>query len=209
MPRKIRSFSSNQKLIAERRKQIAKSAAKLFVKQGYNKTWVREIGAACGMSMGTLYHYVGSKKDILYMVIDQGMIPLQGFIDKVTANYLGDSISPTKALESTVKLLYQTIEQIEDIIAFIYFESKHFEKDLTKRAGQTEMQCIDILEQLLARGCKTGEFKIVEIPIVAHNILVLAHMWSVRSWFFKNRYTFDVYLKEQIRLLIKSIKAKA
>lgn len=209
MPRKIRSFSSNQKLIAERRKQIAKSAAKLFVKQGYDKTWVREIGASCGMSMGTLYHYIGSKKDILYMVIDQGMIPLQEFVDLVSTNYLSESISPTKALESTVQLLYETIEQIEDIISFIYVEAKHFEKDLVKKAAQIELQCIDILEQLLANGCKTGEFKIDEIPIVAHNIVVLAHMWSVRKWFFKNRYTFDVYLKEQIKLLMKSIKAEA
>ena len=126
-----------------------------------------------------------------------------------TANYLSDSISPTKALESTVQSLYQTIEQIEDIITFIYLEAKHFEKDLVKKAEQLEMQCIDVLEQLLTRGCKAGEFKIDEIPIVAHNIVVLAHMWSVRRWFFRDGYTYDVYLKEQIRLLIKSIKAEA
>ena len=209
MPRKIRSFSSNHELVAERRKQIAKSAARLFVKQGYEKTWVREIGAACGMSMGTLYHYVGSKKDILYMVIDQGMLPLQQFIDKVNSNYLTDSISPIKALESTVQLLYQTIEQIEDIIAFIYLESKHFENDLLKKGQQIELQCIEILERLLTKGCETGEFKIDEIPIVAHNIVVLSHMWVLRKWYFKNRYTFDLYLKEQIKLLINSIKAEA
>ena len=209
MPRKIRSFSSNHELVAERRKQIAKSAARLFVKQGYEKTWVREIGAACGMSMGTLYHYVGSKKDILYMVIDQGMLPLQQFIDKVNSNYLTDSISPIKALESTVQLLYQTIEQIEDIIAFIYLESKHFENDLLKKGQQIELQCIEILERLLTKGCETGEFKIDEIPIVAHNIIVLSHMWVLRKWYFKNRYTFDLYLKEQIKLLINSIKSEA
>ena len=188
MPRKIRSFSSNHELVAERRKQIAKSAAKLFLKQGYEKTWVREIGAACGMSMGTLYHYVGSKKDILYMIMDQGMIPLHRFIDIVTANYLSDSISPTKALESTVQLLYQTIEQIGDIITFIYLESKNFEKDLVKKAQQEKSEdhevvlCPPTSLFLLGYSMATGSSRIHSLKFISWseyripNSLILVHL---------------------------------
>jgi len=47
-----------QRLIVER-------ASSVLFKKGFHGTSIRDIAAACEMSMGQLYHYISSKDDIL------------------------------------------------------------------------------------------------------------------------------------------------
>ncbi len=68
---KMRTYSKDTELIEDKRKYIAGKAIKLFLKKGYLKTSVREIAAFCEMGIGTLYHYIGTKNDILALVRDE------------------------------------------------------------------------------------------------------------------------------------------
>ena len=47
---------------------IVEGASKVLFEKGFGKTSIRDIAAACGMSMGQLYHYISSKDDILYLM---------------------------------------------------------------------------------------------------------------------------------------------
>ena len=60
----------NPELVDRRRRQIAESAVKLFIKNGFHKTTTRQIAQATGFSIGSLYVYVASKEDVLYLVCD-------------------------------------------------------------------------------------------------------------------------------------------
>ena len=64
----IRTYSSTPTLVEKRRTEIAENALKLFIRKGYLKTTTREIAQACGMSTGALYHYIGTKEDILSLL---------------------------------------------------------------------------------------------------------------------------------------------
>src|SRR5271169_1178097 len=57
-------------LIEIRRKQIAEGAIKVFVTKGYHKATMREIVEACGLTMGSMYNYVRTKEDLLYLVYE-------------------------------------------------------------------------------------------------------------------------------------------
>lgn len=54
-----------------KRLAIAKAAAKVFNKQGYLSTNVDQIAAAAGLKKPSLYHYFGSKSDILFAIHEQ------------------------------------------------------------------------------------------------------------------------------------------
>ena len=43
----------------------------MFSKKGFHGATVRDIGRAAGLTQGTIYNYVGSKEDILYMTCDR------------------------------------------------------------------------------------------------------------------------------------------
>ncbi len=64
----VTTHIKNQKLVKERRRQIVDGAVKLFIKKGYHKTTTRELARETGMSIGSLYEYVSTKEDVLYLV---------------------------------------------------------------------------------------------------------------------------------------------
>src|SRR5262245_32990884 len=66
----IESRVKDKQLIELRRMEIVKAAVELFVRKGFHKTTVREIAQKFGMSVGTLYEYIRTKEDILYLVCD-------------------------------------------------------------------------------------------------------------------------------------------
>ena len=66
----IESRVKDKQLIELRRMEIVKAAVELFVRKGFHRTTVREIAQKFGMSVGTLYEYIRTKEDILYLVCD-------------------------------------------------------------------------------------------------------------------------------------------
>src|SRR5262245_49176961 len=58
----------NEALLVERRRTLVAAATDLFVRNGFHRTSIREVAAAVGWNMGTLYLYISSKDDVLYLI---------------------------------------------------------------------------------------------------------------------------------------------
>jgi AcrR family transcriptional regulator len=59
-----------------RRQEVVYEAAKAFARDGYNTTTMQELAGAMGLATGALYHYFGSKEQLLMSICDQLMEPL-------------------------------------------------------------------------------------------------------------------------------------
>ena len=64
----IRTRSNDEKLVQEKRHLIARRAIELFAEKGFKATTMRELAQACGMAQGAVYHYIGTKDDILHLI---------------------------------------------------------------------------------------------------------------------------------------------
>ena len=51
-------------------------AAELFAERGYDATSMTDLSEATGLAAGGLYHYIGSKKQLLFRICDELMEPL-------------------------------------------------------------------------------------------------------------------------------------
>jgi AcrR family transcriptional regulator len=69
--RKVKSSIKDVPLIEERREQLVSAAVRVFKQKGFHAATIRDIGRAAGMTQGTIYNYVRSKDDILYLVCDR------------------------------------------------------------------------------------------------------------------------------------------
>lgn len=54
----------------ERVKEITEAAARLFLDNGYDATSIQDIADAVDLLKGSLYHYVNSKEDFLFYIIE-------------------------------------------------------------------------------------------------------------------------------------------
>ena len=58
----------NPERVAHRRTELIEVATKLFLERGFHNTSIRDIVRACSFNIASLYMYVSSKDDILYLV---------------------------------------------------------------------------------------------------------------------------------------------
>ena len=71
MTKKIPTTIKDQELVTQRRGEIIDVATRLFLERGFHKTSIRDIARACPFNLASLYMYVASKEDILFLVAQQ------------------------------------------------------------------------------------------------------------------------------------------
>ena len=205
MRQQIRTHCNDEELVKERRDHILRSSTKLLCKQGYHRTNVREIAKACDMSIGNLYHYVGTKEDILTLILERAVSEPAKAAHKMVSTLT--ELSPTEALREHLKMYMKMIDYIGDITVFVYQEAKNLSREGRQTLFDSEAQTQEALETLLRRGIEAGEFDIRNVSLTAQNIIIVAEAWAFRRWQFHKMYTLDDYIEEQTEFILRSIKA--
>ena len=79
-----------------KRRQILKVAAKVFAQEGYDRASVSQVALACSISKANIYHYYGSKEDLLFDILDSY---LSGLRDRI-CNFEAPNLSPSAYFEA-------------------------------------------------------------------------------------------------------------
>jgi AcrR family transcriptional regulator len=190
-------------LAVERRGQILRGAAALFIRQGYLNTSVRDIAGELGMNVATLYHYVGSKNNILGLFHEYTMSVIKLFAEKTQA--VLDNMEPQRALKYVIREYMKWVDEYQDLTVFWYQEAKNLTPAQFKALKLQEEYTIEVFRMILERGIKSGKFKIKDTAMAANNIVVLCDMWAFRRWLLKERYTLEQYTREQTDLIIAQV----
>jgi TetR/AcrR family transcriptional regulator, cholesterol catabolism regulator len=199
----IRSFSNDSELIEFRRKEIIDKATRVFVKNGFHQTSMHHLAASCGMSIGMIYHYIGSKQDILYLIIKEAVHRPNDWQQTLEDNLKYSS--PTEVLKYLIRQYYTGVDNTGDNTLFTYQETKNLDPEFRKTIMKAAAEDIKAIEKVLWAGVEKGEFKIANIPLMAHNVITLGHLWSVRKWFLGQVCTIEEYIEEQTSLILNSI----
>jgi AcrR family transcriptional regulator len=201
--RKVRTFSNDSELVNERREHIVKVATELIAQKGYNNVNTRELAGALGMSTGGLYHYIGSKSDVLYLIIN--------FTSELTGQTLRNLAEKLKdkplkeQLRESMTVYFKTVDYYRDFHNFV----NHIMLSLPVRdrriVYEAETKIVNNFEILLNSGMESGEFRKTDAKIAAHNVVAAANAWANRGWYLKRHYNLEKYTKEQIECLIRQL----
>jgi len=164
---------------------------------------MRELAKACEMSAGALYHYFGSKEEILYSIINSATSQQAGSMEN-WANELATA-SPRIALAELMRKFYEWHDDNQDITLFAYQETKNLPDNARQIIFDSEARILAVFEKLLTRGVEEGEFDIDDPKLIAHDIVVLGHAWALRRWHLRKDRTFQTYLKKQTDAMLRTI----
>ena len=175
----VASPSRDQDLIDRKQRQIVEGACKVLFKKGFHGTSIRDIAAACNMSMGQLYHYIASKDDILYMV-HRHMQEL--WFQELRDSGVEEIEDPAMRLEKTMRLTLDFNHRNKDLILFIYTESKYLDRKHLRKVLEIDNQnIVGFYRKLLAELPELG-LNAQSQDTAANLLAFLMVILSLRAW---------------------------
>jgi len=164
--------------IQERRAQIAEAAARVFRDKGFHTATIRDVAEAAGLTQGTLYNYIRSKDDILYLVHQD-----------LTARYIADveqaiagMADPRARLRAALRAFARAMRERHGDIALIYQETHALGRE-SRRAvlAQTE-NFIARFAGLIEAARRDGMAMDGAPNLAADIVTFLPVMLSLRRW---------------------------
>ncbi|SDI61251.1 TetR/AcrR family transcriptional regulator [Alteribacillus bidgolensis] len=201
--KKVPSMVKDQQLIQRRREQMVKGAVALFKQKGFHRTTTREIAKESGFSIGTLYEYIGSKEDVLYLVCDSVYEEVRNRLESLLTN---ETVGLDR-LKQVIQSLFKVIDDMQDEVLVMYQEAKSLPKEALPYVLEKENAMTAIIESAVQTCCKEGHLELSEqeIRMFAHNIMVGGHMWTFRRWSLQKEFTLDEYTSLQTRQLLYGV----
>ena len=199
--RDIPTEVKDPELVARRRRQIVDASVPLFVSQGFHKTTTRQIAKASRLSIGSLYEYVASKEDVLYLVCEA----IHQEMEERLVQRLRHGGGGAAALSAGIEAYFRVCEAMSDHILLIYQETKSLPPQARGWVLEHEARIVAIFQALLERGVRDYSLKPMDrgqMELMAHNVVVLGHMWSFRRWSLGRSFSLEQYVDMQRSLLL-------
>ena len=148
MSRKIPTTIKDPELVAQRRRQIIDVATHLFLERGFHKTSIRDIARACPFNLASLYMYVTSKEDILFLVAQQ-------LIDEKARAMAAVEIledDPAESFRTALRSYCRIVHHYRPHIRLLYRELDVLSPPRREIVMASLSTVTDVFEQIIRRG---------------------------------------------------------
>ncbi len=197
----------NKELVKERRRQIVDAAVPLFIERGYHKTTTRALAQATGMSIGSMYEYITTKDDVLYLVC----MAIHAEVEQGVKAALGRPLQAKAALAEVIREYFLVCDRMSDHMLLMYQVTHFLPHKWQRKVLEAELRITDIfikaIEELQNRGALSG-LDDATVNLMGHNISVLGHTWAFRRWYFGKNFTIEQYIEQQTDFIMSFLSDK-
>ena len=184
--------------------QILRAAARLMERTGSQAMSMQALAEEAGVSVGLIYRYFGGKDDLLFAVI---VDVLDSFATRVPEAVAAAKPDPVEQLAAAFRAHCEVINDKRHAAVLTYRESKSLSDEHRRRTKELEVSTSDPLRQLLRQGIDGGLLLDVDVDLVAYNLLLVAHGWALKHWYFEHTHGFEDYVGKQTALALGGIVA--
>lgn len=199
----VKTSVKDESLIEKRRDQMIRAAVTLFKEKGFHRATTREIAKEAGFSIGTLYEYIRTKEDVLYLVCDSIYNEVHNRLSQITLEN-----GTTEDLKTAIRHYYEVIDDMSDEFVVMYQESKSLPKGALEYVLTKELEMVDIFHKIITGCIQAGELELTgaQAHLYAHTLVVQGQMWAFRRWALRKEYTIEQFTDLQIQLLLDGMK---
>jgi TetR/AcrR family transcriptional regulator, cholesterol catabolism regulator len=185
----------------QRRHHLSKVVMQLIQERGFDAVSVNEVAARAEMSIGGLYRHIDTKNDLLEMVCDE--INNNLIEDMVAAADV--AIGVKDKLQAAIRTYWERHWDAAPSILVAYREYQSLSDVAKQRYTAEERKIAEFFGDLIRAGVALGEFRKVDDRLLAHEIILLAHMRALKGWVYEDR-TRDFVLGEHLDLIFSRLR---
>lgn len=197
----IHTNVKDESLVEKRRQQICKAALEAFTKNGFHETNLRQITNLAGLAYGSIYDYVRTKNDILFLIYDSILSELYHRLEAAA----GSSDDPIEQVRALIRAAIDHTDEYQEAIILLYQESR-----VMKTSGHLlevfarERSYLRIFGEVLERGVSQGVFSISNIHVLENVLPLMTSAWALKRWSLK-RIDRDEYTNTLIQFILQGI----
>jgi len=191
---------ADPELVSLKHRQIVEGASSVLFEKGFHRTSIRDIAAACDMSMGQLYHYISSKDDILYL--------MHRHMQEIWQQHLADArfeeiTDPVARLEYGLRISMKFLSEKRDMIQFLYTETKYLDREHLRTVLELDDQNVVGFYRHLLSEIPACAPKGRECDLAANLVAFMGVFLALRGWNLKLTRAADV--DEAVDFLVEFI----
>ncbi len=165
----------------EKRKQILKTAARVFAIDGVDRASMSQVAEACGISKANIYHYYDSKNALLYDILDTYLRDLKERVCAVSAQ----GRSPEEHFRATLCEILLAYEGADDEhrVQASGLGALPVEQQAVLRDYQRDLvrHMADILKKLSPHTLARDATKLRSVTMSVFGMLNWFYMWNSRA----------------------------
>ena len=114
---------------------------------------------------------------------------------------------PVERLAAAFRGYCEVIAAHRHAAVLTYRESKTLGSSGRKRIKALEVATSEPLRQVIADGCMSGRLAVADADLLTYDLLLLAHGWALKHWYFERTRSFDEYVRGQTALVLSAAVA--
>ncbi len=175
----IHTSVKDEALVQTRRQQICQAALQAFTENGFHETNLKQVTKLAGLAYGSLYDYVKTKDDILFLIYENILDELYRRLEAAGKS----SSDPIEQIRALIKAAMDHTDEYRAGIILLYQESRvmktsgHLPEVFEKERGY-----LRIFSEVLKRGVDLGVFNIANTRILENVLPLMCSAWALKGW---------------------------
>jgi len=195
----IKNNIKSKGLQEKRRRELIGAAKKVIGEKGINSFKVKDITDLMDIGRGTLYEYIKTKNDIIYLVIEDAILKSIRHIEKPDRK----ARNPVEKLKWAIHSHLETTSANPKVLWAMFQESTPLTRWQFKRIHQLLDRYNGIFREILEQGGKEGVFRVEDPYLTAHGITTILNTWVIKKSLLSGRFSLPDYERKLSRIILQ------
>jgi AcrR family transcriptional regulator len=171
-------LTAKEQAMEVRRRKIFDGACEVIGREGYAATTIRKVAKAAGVPISTMYQYIDTKEDLLFMITSSCMEEIFEYMTEELRRD-GDAVTKmTHAIDAYVKYISKNRRYIN----LAYRETRALSRANREKIFDIERRFTRLWEEIIISGNKSADFNAQKSRLAANMIYFFCNVWSLRYW---------------------------
>lgn len=196
------ALTNRERTMEAKRRQVFDGACEVIGREGYAATTMRKVAKAAGLPLSSIYQYIDTKEDLLYMITSTCM---EEIFEYMHEELLAVGTAEEK-MQHAVEAYVKYISKNRRYINLVYRETRALSRPNREKIFDIERRFTQLWEKIIIEGNDSGEFEAHKSRLAANLIYFVCNLWSLRYWTVQE-YTEDEVREYLQRFVISGLKS--
>ncbi|MCZ6871941.1 MAG: TetR/AcrR family transcriptional regulator [bacterium] len=166
--------------MSNREQEIVAAAAKVFQEKGYHAATTRDIAAEVGIQQASLYYYISSKEELLYLVVREPIMRLYAQVEVIVQSSLPARTKIERSIQAHLVAFDENYPHMFVFVQELHNVVQALQDTLREFPGRYQ----GLWEAMLQQGVARGELR-ADLDVTTTALMILGMCNWMYRWYRK------------------------